>query len=169
MRRHVQLFVIGCLLAGGASAAAGEFRFPKTGTPAFLVNLPEGWTTYEDQLHRMELIPVDHSAAIYLAILTDKTYEGQPLENLAVGMGLPSKIKHFLKDVPADVSGHKGRAFLAQTKNPWGDELDVKFVIIPLAPDQWATMTVVVPVKSTDLGRKLFEQPIAEIALTTDK
>jgi hypothetical protein len=42
MRHHVValLLMMGCLLAGSAQAA--EFRFPKTGPDAFVINLPAG-------------------------------------------------------------------------------------------------------------------------------
>ena len=49
MRRRViaLFFMVGCLLSGPARAA--EFRFPKTGSDAFVIDLPAGWTTHEDE------------------------------------------------------------------------------------------------------------------------
>ena len=116
MRRHAValLFVLGWLAAGAAQAE--QIRFPKTGTNAFLIDLPAGWTAKEDQYNGIQLLPADHRTSVYLSVVLDKQYEGKPIEELALAIGKPSQITRFSRREPAAISGLKGAAFYAQAE-----------------------------------------------------
>ena len=120
MRRHaVVLFVVlVCLLAGAVQAA--EIRFPKTGTNAFLINLPAGWTAKPDDYNGMQLLPDDRRSSVYLSVVRDAAYAGKPLLDLALAIGKASSITQFAEQEPAAISGRKGTAFCGQMKNDKG-------------------------------------------------
>jgi hypothetical protein len=167
MRRHAValLFVLGCLAAGAAQAE--QIRFPKTGTNAFLIDLPAGWTAKEDQYNGIQLLPADHRTSVYLSVVLDKQYEGKPIEELALAIGKPSQITRFSRREPAAISGRKGAAFYAQMKNASGAVLDVKMVIIPLAPALWATETLLSSQQLSAAQAAALKQAVNGIAVTT--
>ena len=134
MRRRLValLFVFGCLAAG--SAQAEVIRFPKEGSPAFMITLPAGWTAHEDQYNGIQLLPTDHRSLVYLSMVRDPQYKDKPLMDLALAIGKPSNITDFPKQEPTALSGRNGTAFLGQMKNDKGTLLDVKMMIIPLEP-----------------------------------
>ncbi len=144
MRRHaVVLFVVlVCLLAGTVQAA--EIRFPKTGTNAFLINLPAGWPAKPDDYNGMQLLPDDRRSSVYLSVVRDAAFAGKPLLELALAIGKASSITQFAKQEPAAISGRKGTAFYGQMKNDKGVPLDVKLVIIRFEADLWATETLLI-------------------------
>ena len=134
------LFAFGCFIAG--SAQADTVRFPKDGSPAFMITLPAGWTSHEDQYNGIQLIPTDHRTLVYLSMVRDPQYTGKPLMDLALAIGKPSNIAAFPKQEPTSISGRDGTAFFGQMHNDKGTLLDVKMMIIPLEKDLWATETL---------------------------
>ena len=108
MRRTVValLFVFACLCAG--STRAEDIRFPKQGSPAFMISLPSGWTGHEDQYNGIQLLPADHRTLVYLSLVRDPQYKDKPLMDLALAIGKPSNISTFPKQEPASISGRNG-------------------------------------------------------------
>jgi hypothetical protein len=141
MRRYAValFFVVGCLLAAPAQAA--EFRFPKTGADAFVINLPPGWTTHEDQYNGLQLLAPGHRSVIYLSLLRDSKYTGKPLRDVALAIGAQPSMKFSSREEASVMSGFGGQTFFGQMTNDKGTPLDVKMVIIPLGQDLWATET----------------------------
>ncbi|HEX5210493.1 MAG TPA: hypothetical protein VFW22_02005 [Pseudolabrys sp.] len=158
------LFVFGCLYAG--SAQAEDLRFPKEGSPAFMISLPSGWTGHEDQYNGIQLLPADHRTLVYLSMVRDPQYTGKPLMDLALAIGKPSNISAFPKQEPAAISGHNGTAFLGQMKNDKGTLLDVKMVIIPLEPDLWATETLLTSQNLSGTQTDALNEAVRGVTLT---
>jgi hypothetical protein len=140
MRRLAAALLFVCL--GAVAARADDIRFPKEGSPAFLIKLPAGWTSHEDRYNGIQLLPGDHRTLVYLSMVRDPLYKDKPLMDLALAIGKPSNIKEFPKQEPAAISGHSGTAFIGKMHNDKGTLLDVKMMIIPLEPDLWATETL---------------------------
>jgi len=141
MRRHAValLFMVSCLLA--ASAQAAEFRFPKTGADAFVINLPAGWTTHEDEYNGLQLLAPGHRSVIYLSFVRDAQYTGKPLRDVALAIGAQPSMKFSSRVEASVISGYGGQTFFAEMTNDKGTPLDVKMAIIPLAQNLWATET----------------------------
>ncbi len=141
MRRHIiALFIMAaCLLA--ASAQAAEFRFPKTGPDAFVINLPTGWTTHEDDFNGLQLVSPDHRSLVYLSFVRDGQYTGKPLRDVALAIGAQPSMKFSSRQEVSVISGYGGQTFFAQMTNDKGTPLDVKMAIVPLTQDLWATET----------------------------
>ena len=169
MRRTVValLFVIGCLATG--SAGAEVIRFPKEGSPAFMITLPAGWTAHEDAYNGIQLLPTDHRTLVYLSMVRDPQYNGKPLMDLALAIGKPSNITTFPKQEPAAISGRDGTAFFGQMKNDKGTLLDVKMMIIPLEADLWATETLLTSQGLTSAQTDALNETVRGVTLTAIK
>ena len=131
--------LLGCL---GATAQADSLRFPKTGSPAFLIDVHGGWSAHEDQFNGIQIFPGDRSTMIYLSLVRDAKYKDRPLMELALAIGKESNITSFPRQEAIVLSGRSGTAFFGEMKTANGTELDVKMVIVPLEPDLWATETL---------------------------
>ena len=139
-RRVIALFFMGgCLLSGPAPAA--EFRFPKTGSDAFVIDLPAGWTTHEDEYNGIQLLAPGHRSVIYLSFVRDGQYTGKPLRDVALAIGTQPGMKFSDRVEASVIAGYGGQTFYAQMTNDKGTPLDVKMAIIPLAQNLWATET----------------------------
>ena len=161
------LLAFGCLIA--ASAQAETIRFPKEGSPAFLITLPAGWTSHEDQYNGIQLLPTDHRTLVYLSMVRDPQYTGKPLMDLALAIGKPSNITEFPKQEPTSISGHNGTTFIGQMKNDKGTLLDVKMMIIPLGKDLWATETLLTSQGLNSTQTDELNQAVRGITLTDAK
>jgi len=141
MRRHVValLFIATCLLASAAQAA--EIRFPKTGPDAFVIDLPAGWSTHEDEFNGLQLLAPDRRSVVYLSFVRDSQYTGKPLRDVALAIGAQPNMKFSERQEASVISDYGGQTFFAQMVNDKGTPLDVKMAIIPLAQDLWATET----------------------------
>jgi hypothetical protein len=151
----MRLFVLLMLLLAALSAQiwparAAEFRFPKTGQHAFLVDLPKGWHTRPDAKGGLLLIPPANAqhAMLYLGILTDDTLRGKPLEAVAAAAAKASGVETFDKQEPAritDAKGavHRGVAFYGKVPEKKGRFRKAKIIVIPLADNIWAQAWIV--------------------------
>lgn len=139
-RRAVALLLmVGCLLA--VSAQAAEIRFPKTGSDAFVIDLPAGWSTHEDEYNGIQLLAPGHRSVIYLSFVRDGQYTGKPLRDVALAIGTQPGMKFSDRVEASVISGYGGQTFFAEMTNNKGTPLDVKMAIIPLAQNLWATET----------------------------
>jgi hypothetical protein len=169
MRRRLAalLLLFGCLAAGLAQAEV--IRFPKEGSPAFVISLPAGWTAHEDQYNGIQLLPTDHRSLVYLSMVRDPQYTGKPLMDLALAIGKPSNITAFPNQEPTAVSGRNGTAFLGHMKNDKGTLLDVRMMIIPLEPDLWATETLLTSQNLSGAQTDELNQAVRGVTLTDVK
>ena len=90
-------------------------RFPKEGSPAFVISLPAGWTAHEDQYNGIQLLPTDHRSLVYLSMVRDPQYTDKPLIDLR-WRWQPSNTTAFPKQEPTAVPGPNGPACLGHMK-----------------------------------------------------
>jgi hypothetical protein len=138
------------LLIAALPARAAEFRFPQTGTHAFLVDLPKGWHSKPDARGGLLLIPPADAqhAMLYLGILVDDALRGKSLEAVAAAAAKPSGVETFDKQEPAritDAKGavHRGAAFYGKVPEKKGRFRRAKIIVIPLADNTWAQAWIV--------------------------
>lgn len=148
MRRFLLLLCLFALAALPASAV--EFRFPKSGTHAFLVDLPRGWVTKPDARGGLLLIPPTNAqhAMLYLGIITDDALRGKPLESVAAAAAKRSGVEGFDKQEPAritDAKGavHRGIAFYGKVPEKKGRFRKAKIIVVPLGDNTWAQAWIV--------------------------
>ena len=150
MRRLLLLLCVAAAAALPVRAGAAEFRFPKYGRYAFLVDLPRGWVTKADAKGGLLLIPPAEAqhAMLYLAVTADDSLRGKPLEAVALAAAKSSGVEKFDKQEPAritDAKGavHRGVAFYGNVPEKKGRVRKAKIVVIPLADNTWAQAWIV--------------------------
>jgi len=167
MRRLLLLF---CLVAIGLGAAhASEIRVPKTGKYAFHVTLPKGWRTKTDTRGGMLLIPpYQERAMVYLAVLTDEKFRGQPDAAVAEDVAKIAGIETIDRQHSAQISNLNGTAFYGdiRAKRP-GFVRKAKIVLVKLAPDTWAQEWVVTQAGMNPVERDTLDKAIENITLSS--
>jgi hypothetical protein len=178
MRR---LCLLLCLIvaAGALPAQAAEFRFPKTGKYAFLVDLPKGWQTKTDTRGGLLLIPPSQSqhAMIYLDILVDDKLRGQPVSVVAAQVAKSVGVEAFDKEEPARMtvpSGAilRGTAFYGKISEKIPEKRGLarkaKIVIFPLEPSTWAQAWIVTQPGMNSVEYKAVDRVLNAITLTSE-
>jgi hypothetical protein len=160
------VFAVYCLFAGSIPVQAEVVRFPKTGAPAFLVDVMSGWGTQEDKFGGLQVFPNDHASAIYLSMTRDPQYSGHPLKDVATAIADAAGIKAFIRQEPATLSGMSGEAFYAVMKNDRGVELDMKMVVVMMASDLWAVEMTMLPKNVAAAARTQNSQMIGRITVS---
>jgi hypothetical protein len=168
------LCLVAGVAAGGLAAHADAFRFPKTGKHAFRVDLPKGWKTNTDKRGGMLLVPPNHHAMIYLAILVDDKLRNQPDSAVAGEVAKIAGIEHIDSRGPAHVSDptgttfYKGTAFNGMMPAKHGFARTAKIVIIRLEPNIWAQVWIVTQPGMNAVESGALDRVLNGITLTTD-
>jgi hypothetical protein len=168
------LCLIAGVAAGGLAAHADAFRFPKTGKHAFRVDLPKGWKTNTDKRGGMLLVPPNHHAMIYLAILVDNKLRNQPDSAVAGEVAKIAGIEHIESRGPVHLSdpkgtkSYKGSAFSGMMPAKRGFARTAKIVIIRLGPNTWAQVWTVTQPGMNAVESDALDRVLNDITLTTD-
>ena len=173
--RMRRLFVVLCLLAAAAlPAQAAEFRFPKTGKYAFLVDLPKAWHSKTDARGGLLLIPPAPSqhAMIYLGIIVDEKLRGQPMSAVAAASAKTAGVVDFDKEEPArmTIPGGaviRGTAFYGKIPEKRGLARKARIVIFPLEPGTWAQAWTVTQPGMNHVEQRAIDQVLNSITLTS--
>lgn len=173
MRRLCLLLAL--IAAAALPAQAAEFRFPKTGKYAFLVDLPKAWRTKPDARGGLLLIPPAPSqhAMIYLGIIVDEKLRGQPVEAVAAASAKTAGVEAFDKQEPArmTVPGGavvRGTAFYGKIPERRGLARKARIVIFPLAPDTWAQAWTVTQPGMNHVEYEAVDRVLNSITLTRE-
>jgi hypothetical protein len=158
-----------------ARAVAAEFRFPKTGQHAFLVDLPKGWHSKTDAKGGLLLIPPANAqhAMLYLGIITDDTLRGKSLEAVAAAAAKPSGVERFDKQEPAritDAKGavHRGAAFYGKVPEKSGRFRTAKIIVVPLGDNSWAQAWIVTQPGMGYVEYNKFDAVLSSLTLAGD-
>jgi hypothetical protein len=173
-----RLLLVVCLAAVGAlpaRAGAAEFRFPKYGRYAFLVDLPKGWVTKTDAKGGLLLVPPADAqhAMLYLGVIVDDSLRGKPLDAVAAAAAKPAGVESFDKQEPAritDAKGavHRGTAFYGNVPEKKGHARKAKIVIIPLADNTWAQTWIVTQPGMGYVEYNALDRVLSSLTLTGD-
>lgn len=167
MRRQLAAAFFSMLLALTGAASAQPLRFPASGPFAFVINLPPSWTSNEDKVNNgLQLFPDQRWGGIFLSMAQDAAYAGRPLRDLALAISKAAGIKDAGRDEPAAISGFQGTAYYGAMQNNSGVNLDTRLVIIPLATDYWATMTLITQKPLNPSQQQSLSQAVSAISLT---
>ena len=174
MRRLVLL--LGLIAAAAAlPAQAAEFRFPKTGKYAFLVDLPKTWRTKPDARGGLLLIPPAPSqhAMIYLGIIVDEKLRGQPVEAVAAASAKTAGVETFDKQEPArmTIPGGaviRGTAFYGKVPERRGLYRKARIVVFPLEANTWAQAWTVTQPGMNQVEYEAVDRVLNSITLTRE-
>jgi hypothetical protein len=157
------------LLAFAAAAHAAELRVPKTGAYAFHVTVPKGWHSRYDALGGLLMVPPASSqhAMLYLAILTDAKYRGQPASLVAAEVAKLAGIETIDSQKPAQISGRDGTAYFGNiVRKAPRYERKAKIVLVRLAPNVWAQQWIVTQPGMNYVETDALNKALAGITLT---
>lgn len=99
------------LVLGSVPSHAETARLPKTGDPAFSVDVPTGWTYDYDQLGNLQITSGDHSTALQLSMIVDPAVGTTPLSSMATAVFKSAGAEPYSKNEPNTLAGHVGEAF----------------------------------------------------------
>jgi hypothetical protein len=99
------------LVLGSAPSRAQTVRLPKTGDPAFSVDVPTGWTYDYDQNNNLQFLSGDHSTALQLSMIVDPAVGTTPLSSVATDVFKSAGAEPYSKNEPGTLAGHAGEAF----------------------------------------------------------
>jgi hypothetical protein len=165
------------MAASMLAVQASEIRFPKTGKYAFHLTLLKGWHSRMDIRGGLLLVPPSSNqhAMIYIAILVDDKYRGQPDSVIAGTVGKIAGIQTFDKQEPAQVSDsngttfHKGTAFYGKISANLGLARMTKLMIFRLEPNTWAELWIVAQPGLNAVEVDSLEQFLNGITLTSEQ
>jgi hypothetical protein len=169
------LCLIGGLTAGGLTAHADEFLFPKTGKHAFRVDLPKGWKTRLDKRGGMLLVPPYQHAMIYLGIVVDDKLRNQPDRAVADAFAKIVGIEQINREGGARVTSangtaiYRGTAFSGTMPAEHGLARRAKIMIFRLEPNTWAQVWTVTQPGMNAVESDALDRVLNRITLTSDK
>ncbi len=125
-------------LLASASARAESIRFPETGTPAFVITTPDGWTHQPDGDGNMLLISGNKTSSYALTI---GSYDGT-LDDLATGAMKTAGAKPPQTMGPTSISGFRGYMYDSDMVNPSGVHVNVHMVAVKTDTAHMASITM---------------------------
>ena len=133
-------FVAACaaVLFASTSVRAELVRFPETGTPAFVISTPDGWTHQPDGDGNMLLIAGNKTASYALTV---GTYDGT-LDDLAVVAMKAAGAKPPQMMGPTAISGFRGYIYDSDMMNQAGIHVNVHMVAVKVGTGNIATVTM---------------------------
>jgi hypothetical protein len=120
-----------------SAAKAETLRFPATGDPAFVVDLPDGWTHQLDANGNMLALAADKFAGMSLSI---ENYSGR-LDDLASGIQAGGAQLH--NTGAAKVSGYRGFTYDSAGVSPNGAPAHIHMILVKLDDTHAAAATLV--------------------------
>ncbi len=99
------------LVLGSAPSHTETVHLPKTGVPAFSVDVPTGWTYDYDQSGNLQFTSGDHSTALQLSMIVDPSVGTTPLSSMATLVFESAGAEPYSKNEPSTLAGHAGEAF----------------------------------------------------------
>ena len=118
------------------AAAANDLQYPETGPVAFVLHLPDTWTTKLDDLGNMLIISPDHTSSLSLTVAQEDanslklTADEFANATLAVAQAEP-----FNKHEPSSIGGISAEGYYSRMVNPSGVKISVKLNVIKSVHD----------------------------------
>jgi hypothetical protein len=141
-------FVAGILAAG--SAQAREVRYPASGTPAFVFQVPDDWNTRLDSSNNMIVGTADHSGGFSFSLIeySESIETAAPIILKSAGAVGVTKLG------PAHIGPCKGFDYFGTITNSTGAQISVHLVIVRVDSTHVATATLIGVLSSTQEQRK---------------
>jgi hypothetical protein len=122
------LLTVAFVMLGPASGTAEDVRLPKTGDPAFAVDVPDGWTTLYDEHGNLRIIATDRTCFIQLSMITGADVK-LPMREVAVEIIKSAGASPFSATEPGAIARQHGTVYMTTLTNPAGLRLDFKLVL----------------------------------------
>jgi len=140
MRVHF-LAALGAAALFSLSARAEVVRFPETGSPAFVITTPDGWTHQPDGNGNMLLIASNKQVGYSL---TMSHFDGS-LDNLAAEVMKALDGPPPQQMGPTSISGYRGYMYDSSVVFPSGAHRNLHMVIVKTDSTHFASLTLITP------------------------
>lgn len=128
-------------LAG--AAAAKDLRYPQTGPIAFVLNLPDTWTTKLDDSGNMLIISPDHTSSLSLTVSPEDANSLKLTPDQFANAALAvAKAEPFNKHEPSSIGDMSADGYYSRMVNPSGVKITVKMNVIKSVHDYIVTETI---------------------------
>lgn len=127
---------VGALCAG---AQAETVRFPESGTPAFVVQTPDGWTHKADDSNNVLLLSPDHASSFSLSMTP---WDGAAADLAVKALATTTAAKPQPTGKQA-LAGFDGDAFDTTMTNSSGEDVDIHLIAAKPDPGHVATVAVI--------------------------
>ena len=112
-----------------APAQAGVEHQPPTGTPAYEVDVPDGWQVTRDDQGNLYLLAADHSGGLVLNMVADIDTASISLDDLAAQSMVAAQAPPVSRKEPGSVGGISGMAYYSSIPEPSG-AVSLKLILV---------------------------------------
>ena len=144
-----------------ASAMAGDLRYPQTGTPAFSMRVPDGWTFKTDDNGAMVIEAPDRSAEVVLSFAAFSGTLDQRAANVIKG----TAAGEAPRGINTKFAGHDAEVFQTGMFTDTGAHTSIRLYLMRLDPDHVASVSVVVADDITDAQKAPLRALLGSAAL----
>lgn len=131
------------LALGCVAARAATLRLPKTGDPAFTVDVPTGWNYDYDQYDNLQFSAADHSTALQLSMITDASVATTTLEAVAAEIFKSAGSQPYSRTAADSIVGHAGEAFYGVLVVN-GTNLQMKVILVKMDSTHIACLSTLI-------------------------
>lgn len=157
------MIAAGLILVFGAGAVeARDMRFPGTGDPAFVFQMPDNWTSRVDDDGNLILNGADHGEGFSLSFAK---FDGALDDFASQVMGVAKGTLTGEKE-PASISQFSGTAYRATMTNTGGTDLKLKFVLVRTDAENVAAYTEILLSDATPQQIEAADAVASSITLT---
>jgi hypothetical protein len=163
-KAFIPLFLFWAFL--GASAAQAEaLRLPVSGVPAFVVNVPPGWTSQYDKWGNLGFIANDHSASLQLSMVADPSVASTSLDDIAANVIKAANASPSSRSEPGTILAYAGRTYYSgmTIRNT---HLNLKFVIAKIDDTHAAVISFITRDNMTDAQQAQLDALLGDVQLT---
>jgi hypothetical protein len=133
MTLQPRLFIAAALSAFAmvaAPAQAGVEHQPQSGTPAYEVDVPDGWQVSRDADGNLYLLAADHSGGLVLNIIGGLDTTSLNLDDLANQSMKVANAPPFTRSEPATVGGMRATAYYSGIAQTGGGTVSVRLTLV---------------------------------------
>ena len=132
IHKSFAVFALVCGVVIAAPASAEVYRLPKTGAPAFSIDVPTGWTAVYDEFGNLSMAPKDQTTGLVVKILTDDNMKTVPTSVYAANIMKSAGVDSYAPTGPGAVGGVAGDTFEGAVKNTSDMVISVRLIIAKL-------------------------------------
>ena len=115
------LAFVGACGSPAPTSPARTVRFPTTGAPAFVVDLPAGWATSTDKWNNFRIVADDGCCTVQLSMINDPATLGEPIEQQAADILKAAGAPPYTMRVYDALGGLPAQTFITKTSNGTSD------------------------------------------------
>jgi hypothetical protein len=149
------------------AAAAKDLQYPETGPVAFVLHLPDTWTTKLDDSGNMLIISPDHTSSLSLTVAQEDANSLKlTADEFANATLAVAQAESFNKHEPSSIGGTSAEGYYSRMVNPSGVKISVKLNVIKSVHDYIVTETILTVASITSAQQDALATVLKGVSLT---